>query len=234
MSSISRSLLSFKPSKFVPSLQSAHPFDLSLYLVANRPSFSDEQQFFTKIMQSVAGKVSCVQLRDHKNDISTIVKTALRLKSLLQQARVPLILNTLNLLEVAQAVHPDGLYLEELLPITDARNRWGQALSIGIPAKRMSEILAAGHKVHYVSVKVFASQKTCPRNDDIWGIQGLRKVLTNVPCPIVAIGGLTADLVEPIWKELRPQDGIAMAGGLMGQHDPCATAQHILRLRGAL
>ena len=226
MSAISRSLLSFRPK--CPS------FDLSLYLVANRPSFSDEQQFFTKILQCVSGGVSCVQLRDHTSDTGSIIKTAMQLKPLLYNAHVPLILNTRNLLEVSQAVYPEGLYLEEPVPIAEVRNLWGQALSLGIPAKRMSEILAAGHKVHYVSVKVFASKKTCPRNDDIWGIQGLRTVLANVPCPVIAIGGLTADSIEPLCQELRPQDGIAMASGLIGQPDPCATAQTILKkMRGS-
>ena len=41
------------------------PFDLSLYLVANRPSFQDESLFFSKIMSAVKGGVSCVQFRDH-------------------------------------------------------------------------------------------------------------------------------------------------------------------------
>ncbi len=42
--------------------------DLSLYLVANRPSFQDERLFFSKIQEAVRGGVSCVQLRDHRSD----------------------------------------------------------------------------------------------------------------------------------------------------------------------
>src|SRR6267154_2384378 len=79
------------------------PFDLSLYLVANRPSFQDESQFFSKIMKSVKGGVSCVQLRDHKNDFATTLKTAARLKKMLQYEGIPLFINTLKLIEVAQA-----------------------------------------------------------------------------------------------------------------------------------
>jgi|GEM_PF-5674166 len=46
-------------------------YNLSLYLVANRPSFQDESLFFLKIQEAVRGGVSCVQLRDHKSDYPT-------------------------------------------------------------------------------------------------------------------------------------------------------------------
>ena len=88
------------------------PFDLSLYLVANRPSFQDESLFFSKIMKSVEGGVSCVQLRDRR-DLTSTLKTATHLKTMLQDKGVPLFINTSHLFEVAQAVSADGVYLEE-------------------------------------------------------------------------------------------------------------------------
>lgn len=45
--------------------------NLSLYLVANKPSFPDERLLFLKIQEAVRGGVTCVQLWDHKSDFST-------------------------------------------------------------------------------------------------------------------------------------------------------------------
>ncbi len=48
---------------------------------------------------------------------------------------------------------------------------------------------------------------------------------------IVAIGGLNLECAESIYRELRSDDGIAMAGGLMEENDPCITAQKIQAIR---
>jgi hypothetical protein len=68
--------------------------DLSLYLVANQPSFSDKHVFFSKIQDAVRGGLSCVQLRDHQSDYPASLKIASRLKELLKE--VPLFINTLE------------------------------------------------------------------------------------------------------------------------------------------
>lgn len=135
-------------------------FDLSLYLVANRPSFQDETLFFSKIISAVKGGVSCVQFRDHKSDLSVTIRTALRLKNMLQG--VPLFINTL---------------------------------------------------------------------EQLWGMERLRNVRTIIPHRIVAIGGLNLSCVEPVYRELRSDDGIAMAGGLMDEEAPNITAQKIQSIR---
>ena len=47
------------------------------------------------------------------------------------------------------------------------------------------------------------------------------------PYRVVAIGGLNLHLAASIYRELRPGDGIAMAGGIMNERDPYSTAQKI-------
>lgn len=134
-------------------------FDLSLYLVANRPSYQDENLFFSKIIESVKGGVSCVQLRDHKNDLATTIKTAIRLKNTLKG--VPLFINTLQSFEVVQAVDAEGIYLEEKFPFSEARRLLGRKVVIGIPVKTIEEVLDAGQtdEIDYLSVKVSPSKK---------------------------------------------------------------------------
>jgi len=206
-------------------------FDLSLYLVANRPSFRDENVFFSKIMSSIKGGVSCVQFRDHKSDLTATIRTALRLKNMLQG--VPLFINTLQPFEVIHAVDAEGIYLEDNFSYSKARKLLGRKSIIGASVKTMEEVMALGgtKEVDYISVKVSPSKKTCPRNDQLWGMDGLRNVRAIIPHRIVAIGGLNLSCVEPVYRELRSDDGIAMAGGLMDEEAPYITAQKIQSIR---
>ena len=97
----------------------------------------------------------------------------------------------------------------------------------------MDEVLAAGQsdEIDYLSVKISPSKRTCPRNDELWGMDGLRNIRAITPHRIVAIGGINLACVEPVYKALYPDDGIAMAGGLMGEDNPLDTAQKIQIIR---
>lgn len=215
-------------------------FDLSLYLVANRPSFSDERLFFSKIMEAVKGGVSCVQLRDHESDFATTLKIALRLKKMLQREGVSFFINTLNLIEIARAVDADGVFLEEKFSLTETRKLLGQKAIIGIPVRTIEEVISAGQtiSIDYLSVKISPSKQTCPKNDHLWGMDGLRNIQAISPHRIVAIGGLDIDDAESVSRELRPGDGLGMAGGILRKDDPRGTAQKIQaileRTRGKL
>lgn len=228
MSPTCRSMLSW--SQF-PIPKGRLAFDLSLYLVANRPSFQEESLFFAKIMAAVKGGVSCVQLRDHESDLSATIRTASRLKNMLQG--VPLFINTLRTFDVVQAVGAEGVYLENHFPYLEARKLLGKKAIIGTSVKTMEEVLSMeqAKEVDYLSIKVSPSKKTCPRNDQLWGIEGLRNVRAITSHRIVAIGGLNLSCVEPIYRELRLDDGVAMAGGLMDEEAPCITAQKIQFVR---
>lgn len=228
MSPISRSMSSWSR---LPIPGGRLAFDLSLYLVANRPSFRDENLFFSKIRSAVKGGVSCVQFRDHKSDLAATIRTALRLKNMLQG--VPLFINTLQPFEVIHAVDAEGVYLEDNFPYSEARKLLGRKAIIGASVKTMEEVMALGgtKEVDYVSVKVSPSKKTCPRNDQLWGMEGLRNVRATTSHRIVAIGGLNLSCVEPVYRELRSDDGIAMAGGLMDEEAPNLTAQKIQSIR---
>jgi thiamine-phosphate diphosphorylase len=202
-------------------------FDLSLYLVANKPSFQDDHLFFSKILEAVRGGVSCVQLRDHKSEYPASLKIARRLKEML--GKTPLFINTLESIKVAQSIEAEGVYLEEGVSYSQARNLLGEKVIIGIPVKNMSEVFAAGQTniIDYLSVKVSPSKRTCPKNNILWGVEGLREIRKQSPHRIVAIGGLNLESVDSIYRDLHSDDGIAMAGGLMAEDDPYLTAQKI-------
>ncbi len=209
-------------------VQARRPFHLSLYLVANRPSYPNENVFISQILKAVQGGVSCVQLRDDKSNFESTVKIASFLK---RNISVPLFINTLNLFEVADAVDADGVYLEEPFPYSEARKRLGHTKIIGVPVKTIDEVLLMNQTdVDYLSVKVSASKKTCPKNDVLWGMKGLEKARMHSSHRMVAIGGLNAECAEDVYRELHREDGIAMAGGLMDADQPDKVVEKILSI----
>jgi thiamine-phosphate diphosphorylase len=157
--------------------------NLSLYLVANRPSFQDERLFFSKIQAAVRGGVSCEQLRDHRSDYTTCLKTASRFKRLFP--RIPLFINTLESMKVAHSIGAEGVYLEEGISPSEARRILGEKTIIGVPVKKMDDIFTDA--ADYFSVKVFASKKTCPKNDLLWGIEGLREIRQFPNCEFIPV-----------------------------------------------
>jgi thiamine-phosphate diphosphorylase len=205
-------------------------FDLSLYLVANRPSFQSEELFFKKIEAAVKGGTSCVQLRDHENDLQSTLRIAHQVREITRD--VPLFINTLSPFEVAKSIDAAGVFLEGSTLYAEARQALGEHSIIGTSVKTTDEVhsLNLAREVDYISVKVSASKKTCPRNDHLWGIDGLRHVRSITPHRIVAIGGLTLSTVEPVYQELHSSDGVAMAGGLMDEGEPDVTARKILSM----
>jgi thiamine-phosphate pyrophosphorylase len=213
-----------------PPIVFGNPF--SIYLVANRPSFSDPREFFSKIMDSVRGGASCVQLRDHESDLNHILETASKLKELLEDT--PLFVNTKPsyLLEVTREINPAGVFLEERVSYAKMRELLGPAKIIGVSIKTMEDMKDPElEEIDYLSVKVASSKKTCPQNDHLWGLEGLHKIRSLTEHPIVAIGGLDLNSAWPVCKELNPErDGIAMAGGLMRSENPYATAQAVEKI----
>jgi len=201
---------------------------LAIYVIANYPSFA-APVFFEKLEELKRGKVACVQLRDDRNELPHVLAIAEQVKKILGET--PLFINTRHALHVAQTVGASGVYFEAGTDYLEARRILGPHAWIGMPVRTMDEVIAAEKlDVNYLSVKVFPSKKTCPRNDLTWGMEGLRQVRNLSSHRIVAIGGIDLSGVEQIYEELRSDDGIAMAGGLMGVPDPYDTVQKIWAL----
>lgn len=207
---------------------------LAVYAVANYASFLSQFCFLKQIQRLACAGVDCVQLRDDRSELQEVLRTAEATKKILGD--IPMFMNALRMdtkkaLMLAQRVDVAGVYLEGKASYSETRSILGSRSCIGIPVKTMEEVLAAEElDVDYLSVKVFNSKNTCPRKEITWGIEGLREVRAISSHRIVVIGGIDENLVESIYAELKPGDGIAMAGGLMNAPDPCATVQKMRKL----
>ncbi len=226
---ISSSLSSLRVSCFNRYISNASNYSapgekFSLYLIADRQSIEEESVFFFKIREAVRGGAMSVQYRDHKSDLSTAIKTAKYLKDMLSGTGVPLIINTLQLLDVASAIKPEGIYLEKTFFNSELKATLGRRVSIGGPLNTEGDM-------DYISVKVFSSKHANPYGQALDGIEELRKIRKVSAKPLIAIGDINIANAEFIYKEVGFCGGIAMAGDLLREESPYAIARQMQAIR---
>lgn len=198
--------------------------DLSLYLIADRTTVRNEEEFFARIDTCTRGGVTCVQWRDPDADYQTAVANVRRLQQILDERGVSLVIN--SHLDVARETNPSAVFLENRkVTYTDARAFLDERIAISIPVETVAEALATNDQnIDHISVKVFAS--TCASTDLVpVGLEKLRAIRKAFKGQIIAIGGINLSNIEEICKELRPGDGIAVRGDLWKGEDALAIAK---------
>ena len=205
-------------------------FDLSLYLVTERTCVKNENDFLYKAERAIKGGVTCLQLRDRNENLQASIQTAHRLKKLMENSGVPLLIN--NRVDVALAVNADGVHLgQKDFPYHEARRLLGEKSIIGITVETLDDVRAAEDlDIDYLGVQLFPSINTKPNSPSWWGIDGIRKIKEISRHRLVAIGGVTLDNLESINTVLdlmKEKDGVAMVGQLWRSDDPYFFAEKV-------
>lgn len=198
--------------------------DFTLYLIADQRGYWSEELFMSKIKETVKGGASCVQYRDYQSHFNETLRTAMRLKELLKE--VPLFINGPRSFEIAKAVNAAGVFLEEPDMIDAARQHLGEKAWIGTTIKKAQDLYNMNANADYYSIKISPS-KTCTKNMHIWDKEDLKKALEISLRPILAVGGLTVDTVEEVYKLLHPPHGLALSGGILETESPYNASRKI-------
>ncbi|KAA5604122.1 thiamine phosphate synthase [Roseospira marina] len=202
------------------------PFDLSLYLVLDRGLCAGIGMVETA-QRAVAGGVTTVQLRDKSADTARMIDTGRALKAALAGTGAALIIND----DVAAAVEigADGLHIGQGdMPVTRARDLIGEAMILGLSVET-PELAGAvdPDRVDYIGAgPVFATPSKLDHERPV-GFDGLAAQIAASPVPAVAIGGLKAAHVEPVFA--AGAQGVAVVSAICGQPDPHAAARHLRR-----
>lgn len=200
--------------------------DLSVYLVTD-PGLCATYGLERTVKEAVEGGVSLVQLRDKTADDLSLIAQARRLKSLLAGTDVPLIIN--DRLEVAVQSGADGLHLGQSdTTIDQARATLGERAILGLSVHDPGELKAAQRlPLDYVGLgPVFATQSK-PDHEAPIGLDGLAAMMRDCPLPAVAIGGLTLDQVEAVYR--AGAQGMAVVSAICGQRSPRDAAAALFR-----
>ena len=117
------------------------PSDLRLYLVTDRALCLGRPLEWV-VEEAVAGGVTMVQLREKDASTREFIDLALRLRPILAQAHVPLLIN--DRVDIALAVDADGVHLGQSdMPYPMARRLLGPSKIIGLSVESLPDARAA-------------------------------------------------------------------------------------------
>ena len=209
--------------------------DLRLYLVTGPAG--DVRQLVGRVEAAVDGGVTAVQLRDPAATTRQLVDTARLLVEVLAPRGVPLRVN--DRLDVALAAGAGGVHLgqSDLHPL-DARRLAGPGMVIGWSVTEPAQMEQIGTwpagTVDYIGAGPVHPTGSKPDAAAPMGYAGLEQVARASAAPVVAIGGIAAEHVDPCLA--AGAAGVAVMSAIWSAPDPGAAAQalrHRLDAAGA-
>lgn len=195
---------------------------LKLYLVTDR-SLSLGRSLEEVISKAVAGGVTMVQLREKDTPTGEFVELARRVKSVLEPAGVPLIIN--DRVDVALAVDAAGVHIGQSdMDYADVRRLMGPDKIIGLSVENIGDLLMANElDVDYVGISPVYGTPTKTDTAAPFGLEGLKEAVRLSAHPTVAIGGMNQSTAGAVVA--TGCDGIAVVSAISSAEDITAATQ---------
>ena len=199
-------------------------FDLSLYLVTDRP-LSGGRDMAWIVREAAAGGVTMVQLREKECATAEFVALARELKATLQPLGIPLIIN--DRIDVALAVDADGVHIGQSdMPYETARALLGKEKIIGLSVETMDEVLAANAlDVDYIGISPVYATPTKTDTLTPFGLEGIEQVMQHSRHRCVAIGGMNRNTVGEVIA--RGVEGVAVVSAIVSAESPRAASAEL-------
>ena len=193
------------------------PFDLSLYLVTDRP-LSGGRDMAWIVREAAAGGVSMVQLREKECSTAEFIALARQLKTTLLPLGIPLIIN--DRVDVALAVNADGVHIGQSdMPYDVARRLLGPDKIIGLSVETMEEVIAANAlDVDYIGISPVYATPTKTDTLTPFGLEGIEEVMRLSRHRCVAIGGMNRNTIGEVIA--RGVEGVAVVSAIVAAESP--------------
>ncbi len=194
---------------------------------------SDSYSIAEEAQMVIEGGCRWIQLRMKDATDEEVRQVALELIPMCQETDTFLIID--DRVELVNELKVSGVHLgkDDMSP-REARELLGPHAVIGVTANTADDILALkGIDVDYVGLGPFRHTTTKRNLAPVLGLEGYRDIVSRVRAegielPIVAIGGITADDVEPLMA--TGVSGIAMSGAIIGADDPVSYTSRIITM----
>ena len=198
-------------------LEVSPSFDLSLYLVTDRP-LSGGRDMAWIVREAAAGGVTMVQLREKDCSTSEFIALARELKAALQPFGIPLIIN--DRVDVALAVDADGVHIGQSdMPYETARALLGRDKIIGLSVETMDEVIAANAlDVDYIGISPVYATPTKTDTLTPFGLEGVDEVMRLSRHRCVAIGGMNRDTIGEVIA--HGVEGVAVVSAIVAAASP--------------
>ncbi|WP_457552856.1 thiamine phosphate synthase [Desulfobacula sp.] len=180
------------------------------------------------VLDAVKAGVSCVQLREKTSSTRLFLNKALDLKSILEPAKIPLIIN--DRVDIALAVKAAGVHLGQSdMPYEHARRLLGPGAVIGLSVEIWEDVQKAQDlDVDYLGVSPVFATPTKTDTKTPWGLGGLEKIRAYSCHPLVAIGGLDASNIKETIK--AGADSIAVVSAICSAEDSFDATRQLVSL----
>ena len=200
------------------------PFDLSLYLVTDRP-LSGGRDMAWIVREAAAGGVTMVQLREKECSTAEFIQLARELKAALAPLGIPLIIN--DRVDVALAVDADGVHIGQSdMPYATARKLLGKDKIIGLSVETMDEVIAANAlDVDYIGISPVYATPTKTDTLTPFGLDGVDEVMRCSRHRCVAIGGMNRDTVGEVIA--HGVEGVAVVSAIVAAPSPREAAAEL-------
>lgn len=202
--------------------------DLGIYLITDEAMCSSAGVAAT-VVAAVEGGATVVQLRRPGAGGRALLAGT---RELVACSTVPVIVN--DRVDVALAGGAGGAHLGQSdLPVPDARRLAGPGLLLGWSVTTVAQAEEASRwppgTVDYLGVGPVYPTATKPDASTPLGLDGLRRIVSAVPLPCVAIGGIDASNAAAVMG--AGVAGVAVVSAICGTPDPKEAAA---RLRDAV
>ena len=199
------------------------PETLRLYLVLDPILCGGADGMIETARLAASGGATMVQLRAPGWKKRALVECARMLKKTLSPLGIPLIIN--DHADVCLAADADGLHVGQAdLAAEDARTIIGPERILGLSANTTETVSASDSElVDYLGIGPIAQTKTKPDAAAALGVEGFASLASLKPCPVVAIGSVSARNAAELIRS--GADGIAVVSAICGQPDPAAAAR---------
>ncbi len=202
-------------------------FDLSLYLVTDRPLCLGRDIEWI-VEEAVKGGVTMVQLREKDCATGEFIQLATRLKELLTGYDIPLIIN--DRADVALASDADGLHIGQSdMPYAVARKLLGKDKIIGLSVESIEQVMEANDMdVDYIGISPVFSTPTKTDTFQPFGLDGVVHVMEISKHPAVAIGGINQSNIADVFK--AGANGVAVVSAICSAENPQLAALELKKL----
>ena len=174
---------------------------------------------------AIAGGADAIQFRQKDGSTRELVESAQTVQAVCAAHGVSLIVN--DRADIALAVGAVGAHFgQDDLPIAVGRRILPAEMIIGASARTEEKILEAiSAGADYIGFGPIYQTSSKPDAERPKGLKALRRMSEIAQCPVIAIGGITAETAYDVI--CAGAHGIAVISAVCGQADPVAATHHL-------
>lgn len=200
----------------------------ALYAILDASQAAGTDSSLARILADAG--VELIQLRDKKACTRKIYDASKSLAASLASRSVRIIVNDRP--DIAAMIDASGVHVgQEDMPVDAARKICGNSRWVGVSTHNLEQLREADRtSADYIAVGPIFRTGTKENPDPVVGLDLLRAARQITKKPLVAIGGITIESAESVFR--AGADSVAVVQDLVAAGDPAKRAREYLAIAG--